>query len=109
MKNRIRERKTGWRAVLKARGGSKLMKRSVTPELLDTDSGSAAEVAESLKDLGRIHRWFGGVSTTEALMFRIAKNNARNELSLLDVASGSGELPFMIRDRLRRQGIELKI
>ena len=44
------------------------MKRVLTPELLDTDSGTPAEVAASLGDLRRINRWFGGVATTEDMV-----------------------------------------
>ena len=85
------------------------MKRVVIPELLDTDSGTPAEIAESLKDLARIHRWFGGRSITEALVREVAERTGRNELALLDVASGSGELPCAVRDRLKRRNISLDL
>ena len=89
--------------------GDLLMKRIVIPEFLDTDSGTPAEVAENLNDLGKIHRWFGGISTTQELVLRTVKRSGRNEVSLLDVASGSGELPLAVRDRLKRRGIPLTV
>jgi len=85
------------------------MKRVVIPELLDNDAGTPAEIAASLRDLARIHRWFGGVRTTEALFRRVAEPSGRRELSLLDVASGSGELPAAVRERLIRQGITIEV
>ena len=85
------------------------MKRVVIPELLDSDSGSPAEIADALEDLGRIHRWFGGISTTEVLVRRIVERSGKDKLALLDVASGSGELPFAVRSRLRRHNVELDL
>lgn len=85
------------------------MQRVVTPELLDTDAGTPGEIAASLRDLGRVHRWFGGVSTTEALVRRVADRTGKRELSLLDVAAGSGELPNAVRERLAQQGVTLNV
>src|SRR3954465_9826254 len=50
------------------------MKRTVTAELLDTDQGTAEEVAASLADLRWFNRYFGGQSTTTHLLSRIASN-----------------------------------
>ena len=44
------------------------MRRTVTPELLDSDSGTPAEVAASLADLNFINRWFGGIATLCAMI-----------------------------------------
>ena len=85
------------------------MRRVVIPELLDSDAGTSMEIAASLRDLGRVHRWFGGVSTTEALVRRVAERTSRRELSLLDVAAGSGELPNEVRRRLQQRGITLDV
>lgn len=78
------------------------MQRVVIPELLDSDAGTPQEIGDSLRDLARIHRWFGGVSTTQNLIQRVAARTGRRQLSLLDVASGSGELPHAVRRQLRR-------
>ena len=61
------------------------MKRVVIPELLDTDCGTPAEVAASLGDLRRINRWFGGVATTEDMIWRVARQINASSLSLLEV------------------------
>ncbi|HEX8816546.1 MAG TPA: methyltransferase domain-containing protein [Terriglobales bacterium] len=85
------------------------MKRVVCQELLDSDSGTPAEVSASLRDIDRINRRFGGVSTTEAMVRRVVERVGRAEFSLLDVASGSGALPMMLRERLDRRGVKLNV
>jgi ubiquinone/menaquinone biosynthesis C-methylase UbiE len=85
------------------------MKRVVTPELLDTDSGTSAEVNASLGDLERINRWFGGIATNEDMVWRVAGAIGASSLSLLEVAAGSGYVSGITRDRLQRRGLNLKI
>ena len=83
------------------------MRRTVTPELLDDDAGSAAEVSSSLADLGRINRWFGGVRVLSRLVERVAERAGRRELTLLDVAGARGELPARAAGRLQQKNIRL--
>jgi len=84
------------------------MKRTITPELLDTDSGSPAEITGSLADLRMFNRWFGGISTTTYLLRRIARRAGTKELSLLDVASASGDVPAQVARRLAREGVSVE-
>jgi hypothetical protein len=81
------------------------MKRAVIAELLDTDCGTPAEVAASLRDLRRINRWFGGVATTEDLVWRVARQIGSSSLSLLEVAAGSGYVPQTAGERLLHRGL----
>jgi hypothetical protein len=85
------------------------MKRVPTPELLDTDSGTPGEIAASLDDLRRINLWFGGISTTEAMIRRVARSIKASKLSLLEVAAGSGYVPRIAREHLQREGLELQV
>jgi ubiquinone/menaquinone biosynthesis C-methylase UbiE len=85
------------------------MKRVVIPELLDTDSGSAAEIAAALSDLNRINRWFGGVSTTTSMIRRVAQRLGAPSLSMLEVAAGTGYVPERARQKLVHDGIELEV
>jgi ubiquinone/menaquinone biosynthesis C-methylase UbiE len=85
------------------------MKRVAIPELLDTDSGSPAEIAASLSDLNRINRWFGGISTTTSMIRRVAQKLGVLSLSMLEVAAGSGYVPERARQKLVHDGIELKV
>src|SRR5665811_929345 len=85
------------------------MKRVATPELLDTDAGTPAEVAASLSDLRRINGWFGGVATTEDMVERVARETNQTFLSLLEVAAGSGYVPETTRQRLQSRGLRLQV
>lgn len=85
------------------------MRRVDAPEILDSDTCSPAEVQAVLKTLGRINRWFGGVATTQGLVEHMAAVTGRKTLSLLEVASGTGELPLLVRDRVARREISLAV
>ena len=85
------------------------MRRVPTPELLDTDAGTPAEIFASLSDLNRINRWFGGVRATESLVERVSQATGVRKLSLLEVAAGSGNLPDLVRRRCTRNGIDLSV
>ena len=85
------------------------MRRVSRPELLDADDCPAEEVAASLRDLSRINRWFGGVATTRKLIERVAAETGKKHFSLLEVASGFGEVPKVAGQQLLRQGITLDV
>ena len=83
------------------------MERVPTVELLDSDDGTAAEVAASLNDLRRINRWFGGVTTARSLVRVVAQRTGLKQLTMLEVAAGSGDVPTRAAQTLA-PGIELK-
>jgi len=85
------------------------MKRVATAELLDTDSGTSAEVNASLGDLRRINRWFGGIATNEEMVWRVSRTMDASSLSLLEVAAGSGYVSEITRQHLKRRGVTLQI
>jgi hypothetical protein len=85
------------------------MQRVDAPEILDSDACSLADVEISMRDLGRVNRWFGGVTTTQRMVERVAQVCGMEQMSLLEVAAGSGELPEIVRHRLARHGITLNV
>jgi len=85
------------------------MKRVSIAELLDTDSGTPAEITASLSDLRRINHKFGGVATTQSLVDDVARKLGTQSLSLLEVAAGAGTVPEEVRMRLQQSGIRLDI
>ena len=85
------------------------MRRTVTPELLDSPDCPPHEIQRSLTDLKRINRWFGGVSTTRALIERVAATTDKKSFSLLEVAAGHGDVPHAAAQQLARKGISLDI
>ena len=85
------------------------MQRINTAEILDSDDCPASEVETSLRDLGRINRWFGGVTTTRKMIESVAAATGRKHFSVLEVAAGFGEVPKAAGEQLRRQGVTLDI
>ncbi len=85
------------------------MQRVSTQEILDSDSCPPCEVAASLRDMSRINRWFGGVSTTRKLIERVASATGSKHFSVLEVAAGFGEVPKAAGQQLARQGISLDL
>jgi ubiquinone/menaquinone biosynthesis C-methylase UbiE len=81
------------------------MKRVVVEELLDTDAGTPAEVADSLKDLRMFNSWFGGVHTMTSLLRRVAQKRGLKEISWVDVAGGEGYVATSTQKSLARSGI----
>jgi ubiquinone/menaquinone biosynthesis C-methylase UbiE len=85
------------------------MRRVVIPELLDSDAGTPAEIAASLVDLRRINAWFGGIGTLAELLRRVARRTDRRELSVLDVASGAGDVTLAAQQELAGDGLKISI
>jgi hypothetical protein len=85
------------------------MQRVVTAEILDSPDCPPDQVAVSLRDLSRINRWFGGVSTTRCLIERVAASTGKKKICLLEVASGFGEVPKNAGQQLARKGITLDV
>jgi ubiquinone/menaquinone biosynthesis C-methylase UbiE len=85
------------------------MKQLDIPELLDTDSGTAEEITNALLDIRDINRRFGGVSTMQSLVERVAKEVGRTSFTVLEVAAGAGYVPQAAGERLKRRGIHLQI
>src|SRR5260370_22557979 len=81
------------------------MKRTVTPELLDSDAGNTCEVASSLADLQRIIRWFGSIRTVTKLIQNVATETGQKQFSLLAVAGASRDLAAAVRKSLSQKGI----
>ncbi|MFZ0955636.1 MAG: methyltransferase domain-containing protein [Candidatus Sulfotelmatobacter sp.] len=85
------------------------MKRVDIPELLDSDACSPEDVQASLRDIGRVNRWFGGVATTQKLIGGVVEATGLRHFSLLEVAAGTGEVSEIVRENLARSGITLDI
>lgn len=84
------------------------MKRVVIPELLDTDSGTPQEIADSLADLRMFNRRFGGARATTELLREVAVRRGLEALSFLDVAGASGDVAMLASRALRKSGIEME-
>jgi ubiquinone/menaquinone biosynthesis C-methylase UbiE len=85
------------------------MKRLPAAELLDSDAGTAEEIADSLLDLRGLNRRFGGITATQKMIEKVGRGIPNNQLSLLEVASGSGYVTETVRQRLKALGITLNL
>jgi ubiquinone/menaquinone biosynthesis C-methylase UbiE len=85
------------------------MQRVNTEEILDSDACSQVDAEASLQDLCRINRWFGGVATTRKLIERVAAATGSKHFSVLEVASGFGEVPKIAARQLVRRGITIEV
>jgi len=85
------------------------MQRVDAPEILDSDGCSPADAQAALTVLGRVNRWFGGVTTTQKMVERACRATRTKQFSMLEVAAGLGELPELVRLNLARCGINLQV
>src|SRR6266581_7319706 len=68
------------------------MQRVNSEEILDSNACPAGEVENSLRDLCRINRWFGGIATTRKLIERVASATGNKHFSVLAVAAEYSEV-----------------
>jgi ubiquinone/menaquinone biosynthesis C-methylase UbiE len=85
------------------------MRRVVIPELLDTDSGTPAEIATALSDLRHINQWFGGIAATQSMIARVAAKLGVGSLSLLEVAAGAGFVPKAASEGIQKLGVQIDV
>lgn len=78
-------------------------------ELLDDPAAASAQVCESLRNIARANRWFGGASAVRFGLERaLASHLGPRPLTLLDVGTGLGDLPHMAVAWAARRGVALR-
>lgn len=80
-------------------------KRIYEEELLDAGEGTDEDVAKSLSDLRRINRFLGGRKVILRAISSYLDDTDSHRVSLLDVGTGSADLPMAIAKECRQQGI----
>ena len=81
---------------------------SVGQELLDDPSANPAAVAQSLRNIGRANRWFGGAAAVRFGLARALAGVPRGAtLTLLDLGTGLGDLPRVAARWAAARGIRL--
>ena len=78
-----------------------------TLELMDRPQPVSAELDRDLDNLRKLNRWFGSYSLTRFFLHRWLKPGA--QLRILDLATGSGDIPRLIADYARDVGAEVRI
>jgi ubiquinone/menaquinone biosynthesis C-methylase UbiE len=84
------------------------MKRVVTPELLDAEGWTQPQLGTALADLRMVNRWFGGVSTTTAMLRTVARRRQLREISMLDVGGADGTVARATEKELGESGIRFR-
>jgi 2-polyprenyl-3-methyl-5-hydroxy-6-metoxy-1,4-benzoquinol methylase len=84
------------------------LKRIPQREVLDGDTVSPEAVVESLGDLRRVNRWFGGVRTTAALLRRAMQTAGLRSASVLEVAAGDGYSITCAAERLKEENLDVE-
>ncbi|MBA3259903.1 MAG: methyltransferase domain-containing protein [Gemmatimonadales bacterium] len=81
----------------------------VGTEMLDDPAADPGAVAESLRNITRSNRWFGGAAAVRHGLRRVlAGVPAGTELTLLDLGTGAGDLPLAAVRHATRAGIRLR-
>ena len=82
--------------------------RGPRPELMDQSSLSAADTERALLDLQRVNRWAFGIGpAVRTLRSLIARAPRRQRL--LDLGTGTGQVPSAVARSVRRRGILLQV
>ena len=76
-------------------------------ELLDAPSTVAADIPANLADIRRLNRWFGGTSLALRYIRRLVHSYGAH--SVLDVATGSADIPVAVARWSRTARIDLQI
>jgi SAM-dependent methyltransferase len=83
--------------------------RRVGSELLDDPSAPAGTVEESLRNIARSNRWFGGAWALRVGLARLLTPPLpARTLTLLDLGTGFGDLPAAAVGWARRRGVRLR-
>jgi 2-polyprenyl-3-methyl-5-hydroxy-6-metoxy-1,4-benzoquinol methylase len=86
------------------------MKRQFDPsefELMDRPQPVSPELERDLENLRDLNRWFGSYALIATFLSRWVKPGA--ELRIVDLATGSGDIPRFIAEYGRKVGSELRI
>ena len=85
------------------------VKRSHEKELMDLPGNPKELLEEDLRNLRIINRYLGGYRGIMIGLKRLVEKQSLAEFSLLDVGTGSGDIPAAIARWGRRRGVGVKI
>src|SRR5579864_1037083 len=85
----------------------KLQFDPATLEIMDRPQPVSAELEDDLHNLRQLNRWFGSYSLIESFLRRWINPGAT--LRVIDLATGSGDIPRLIADYAGRVGATVRI
>lgn len=80
------------------------LRRTIEPELMDQPEVPLEALSHALADLRMVNLWFGGTRTALRVLIPELRKLGSAEISVLDVASGSGDIPRALVRASRRDG-----
>src|SRR5438132_3844603 len=86
------------------------MKRRFNPaelEMMDRAQPVSEELERDLENIRELNRWFGSYALNSLFLSRWIKPGAR--IRIVDLATGSGDIPRLIAEYGRKIGAELQI
>lgn len=84
-------------------------RRATTAELMDDPDLPEADVRAALDDLRRINRYLGVRSTLRRHLFALIRRHRLRTASILDVATGSADIPQALVHHARRKGLAVRL
>jgi len=78
-------------------------------ELLDAGIGTDEDVLDNLADLRRVNRFLGGSRAIARTISPLIENDNKDAWTLLDVGTGSADIPLGIAEVFRPRGIEVSV
>lgn len=85
------------------------LRRREAREFLDRTGHDPRELDGVLADLRRVNRWYGGRRLVLRYLEAIVPRIARRPLTVLDVATGSADIPHAVARWARRRGVSARI
>ena len=83
--------------------------RVLVPELMDDPQLGPAEHVHALRGLRRINVWTGNASLVWRPIWQLAQAQRDRPFRVLDIATGSADIPIALAKRAAKCGIELEI
>jgi 2-polyprenyl-3-methyl-5-hydroxy-6-metoxy-1,4-benzoquinol methylase len=77
------------------------------PELMDRAQPVSTELETDLRNLRALNRWFGSYALIENFLRRWIRGG--DKLRIVDLATGSGDIPRLIVEHARRVGAEVSV
>ena len=84
-------------------------RRATTAELMDDPDVPEADVQAALHDLGRINRSLGVTATLRRYLFALIHRHRLTTAAILDVGTGSADIPQALVHHARRRGIVVRL
>jgi 2-polyprenyl-3-methyl-5-hydroxy-6-metoxy-1,4-benzoquinol methylase len=83
--------------------------RSTAPEYMDHATLDSEEMVATLNEIASVNRFLGGINASRAALDHLLPAGTLQSLSLLDVGTGSADIPIALVRWARRRGVAIDI